>query len=237
MKKAHRGILTRGTGLARAGAKISVAMEPLRRAPRLTVSARIEGLAQYWSDVRVVDVSPTGALLECSRFLETNSLLTLQFALGDTPLSVRARVVHCTKSEPDLYRAGVRFETLPMELRERVRELIRTSLQQERREQPRVFIGQRAQLRKEVELRVLNLSLFGGLFSVGNPLEFESEHDFVFSLPQGEVHVRGIVRHCEAWARARDAAIFRVGVEFTSLSGDDRRLVVAYLEEQTPTAS
>jgi hypothetical protein len=212
-------------------------MESSRRAPRLTLSARVEGLAQYWSDVRVVDVSPTGALLECPRFLEKNSLLTLVFALGDAPLSVRAQVVHCTKSEPDLYRVGVRFEALPSELRERVRELIRASLQQERREQPRVFLGQQAQLRKEVELRVLNLSLFGGLFSVGNPLEFESEHDFVFSLPQGEVHVRGLVRHCEAWARARDTAIFRVGVEFTNLSGEDRTRVVAYLDGETPTAS
>lgn len=212
-------------------------MEPSRRAPRLTLSARVEGLAQYWSDVRVVDVSPTGALLECSRFLEKNSLLTLQFSIGEAPLTVHARVVHCGKLEPDLYRAGVRFEALPTALRERLRELIRASLEQERREQPRVFLGQQAQLRKEVELRVLNLSLFGGLFSVGNPLEFESEHDFVFSLPQGEVHVRGVVRHCEAWARARDTAIFRVGVEFTSLSADDRKRVVAYLDEQTPTAS
>ncbi len=211
-------------------------MEPSRRAPRVTVSARIEGLAQYWSDVRVVDVSPTGALLECTRFLEKNSLLTLQFSIGESPLSVRARVVHCTKLETDLYRAGVRFEPLPAELGERVRELIQASMQQERREQPRVFLGQQAQLRKEVELRVLNLSLFGGLFSVGNPLEFESEHDFVFSLPQGEVHARGVVRHCEAWARARDAAIFRVGVEFTNLSGDNRKRVVAYLEGEPPAA-
>jgi len=212
-------------------------MEPSRRAPRLTLSARVEGHARYWSEVRVVDLSSTGALLESLRPLEKNSLLTLQFTLGDPPLSVRARVVHCTPLEPDLYRAGVRFEALPAELHERVRELIRTNLREERREQPRVFLGQPAQLRKEVELRVLNLSLFGGLFSVGNPLEFESEHDFVFTLPQGDVRARGVVRHCEAWARARDAAIFRVGVEFTALSGEDRSRVVAYLDEQAPTAS
>ncbi len=150
---------------------------------------------------------------------------------------MRARVIHCTLHEDDIFRTGVRFEALPAELRDRVRDLIRTSLQQERREQPRVFLGQPAQLRKEVELRVLNLSLFGGLFSVGKPLEFESEHDFVFSLPEGDVHVRGVVRHCEAWARARDAAIFRVGVEFTDLSGEDRERVVSYIEEEGPTAS
>ncbi|HJS75624.1 MAG TPA: PilZ domain-containing protein, partial [Vicinamibacteria bacterium] len=150
-------------------------MKSSRRAPRVNLNARVEGHAQYWSDVRVVDVSPTGALLECPRFLERNALLTLQFSIGDSPLSVRARVIHCTMHEENLFRTGVRFEALPAELRDRVRDLIRASLHQERREQPRVFLGQPAQLRKEIELRVLNLSLLGGLFSVGNPLEFESE--------------------------------------------------------------
>jgi c-di-GMP-binding flagellar brake protein YcgR len=113
----------------------------------LTLSARVEGLAQSWSDVRVVDLSSTGALLECSRSIEQGSLLTLQFALGDSLLSVRARarVVHVTELDQDLYRAGVRFEALPAELGERVRELIRTNLREERREQPRVFLGQLAQ--------------------------------------------------------------------------------------------
>jgi hypothetical protein len=41
-------------------------MESSRRAPRLTLSARVEGLAQYWADVRIVDVSPTGALPKLS---------------------------------------------------------------------------------------------------------------------------------------------------------------------------
>jgi hypothetical protein len=45
------------------------------------------------------------------------------------------------------------------------------------------------------------------------------------------------VRHCEAWARARDTAIFRVGVEFTNLSADDRKRVVAYLDDETKAAS
>jgi PilZ domain len=196
------------------------------------LSARVEGLAHYWGDVRVLDVSPSGALLESPRLLQRDSVLTLLFTLDDTPVSVRARVVHCSETDGALYRAGVRFEALPIENRDRIQELIRASLQQERREQPRVFLGQSAQVKKEVELRVLNLSLFGGLFSVSNPLEFGSEHDFLFTLPQGEVRARGVVRHCEAWARARDAAIFRLGVEFTGLRGSDRDRVVAYLEEQ-----
>lgn len=207
-------------------------MERSRRAPRVTLSARVEGLAHYRADIRVLDVSPTGALVEAPRSLEQDSILTLVFSLDETPVSVRARVVHCTEIDGGIYRAGVRFEALSAENRDRILELIRASMQQERREQPRVFLGQSAELNKEVELRILNLSLFGGLFSVSNPLEFGSEHDFVFILPQGEVHARGVVRHCEAWARARDAAIFRLGVEFTALMGPDRERVVAYLEDQ-----
>lgn len=146
---------------------------------------------------------------------------------------MRANVVHCTAHEGEpLYRIGVRFVAPPVSQRDRIRAYIRDSLTEERREQPRVFIGQPAQLKKEIELRVLNLSLFGGLFSVSFPLEFRSEHDFVFTLPRGDVHARAVVRHCEAWAEAKGAAIFRLGVEFTDLSGDARELVVAYLEER-----
>lgn len=207
-------------------------MERSRRAPRITLSARVEGLAQYGADVRVLDVSSDGALLESSRFLETGSWLTLELSPEGTPFSIRARVVHCARSDGDGYRAGVRFEPLPSEARDRMRELIRASLQQERREQPRVFLGQAAQLKKELELRVLNLSLYGGLFSAGQPLEFEGEHDFVFALPQGEVRARGVVRRCDVWAKARDTAVFRLGVEFTEIEAGDRDRVLAYLEDQ-----
>jgi hypothetical protein len=200
------------------------------------LSARVEGLAQYWSDIRVLDVSATGALLECPRFLEAGSRLTLEFSIADSPLSLRAQVMHCSKLDPDRYRAGVRFEALSPELRDRVQVLIQSILRQERRVQPRVYLGQSAQLAKEVELRVLNLSLLGGLFSVQHALEFESEHDFVFHLPTGAVRARGVVRHCEAWAKARDAAIFRVGVEFTELTGEDRERVVAYLEAESESS-
>ncbi|HEY7821000.1 MAG TPA: PilZ domain-containing protein, partial [Vicinamibacteria bacterium] len=62
------------------------------------------------------------------------------------------------------------------------------------------------------------------------------EHDFVFHLPTGAVRARGVVRHCEAWAKARDAAIFRVGVEFTELTGEDRERVVAYLEAESESS-
>ena len=178
----------------------------------------------------------TGALLESPRHLSLGSELSVELSLDGGPLTVRGNVVHCNAHElsveEPLYRVGVRFIALPASQRDRIRTYIRDSLTEERREQPRVFIGQSAQLRKEIELRVMNLSMFGGLFSLSLPLEFRSEHDFVFTLPRGDVHACGVVRHCEAWAEAKGGAIFLLGVEFTELSGDDRECVVAYLEEQ-----
>lgn len=207
-------------------------MEHSRRAPRMTPIDRVEGRAHCGADVRVLDVSASGALVESPRSLEKGSLLTLELDLEGTPLSVRSRVVHCTPTSDGAYRAGVQFEALPAGQRDRIRDLIRTGLEQERREQPRVYVGQSAQLTRDIELRVLNLSLFGGLFAVRFPLEFDSTHDFVFQLPSGDVRVRGVVRHCEAWAQARDAAIFRLGVEFTELEGEDRDRVTGFLEDQ-----
>jgi c-di-GMP-binding flagellar brake protein YcgR len=183
------------------------------------------------TDVHVVDLSPSGALLESRRHLASGSELSIELALVGEALAVRAEVVHCNEHEDKhLYRVGVQFVGLPTSQQERIRDYIRESLTQERREQPRIFVGQPAQLKKEIRLTVLNLSLFGGLFSGSFPLEFRSEHDFVFTLPPGAVHARGVVRHCEAWAEARGAAIFRLGVEFTRLDGENRERVVSYLE-------
>lgn len=208
-------------------------MDRARRAQRLTLDARVEGHTEFWTNVHVVDLSPSGALLESPRHLATGSELSIELALGGDALSVRAEVVHCAEhEEKPLYRVGVQFRGLPKPERERIRDYIRESLTQERREQPRIFVGQPAQLKKEIQLTVLNLSLFGGLFSGSFPLEFRSEHDFVFTLPPGDVHARGVVRHCEAWAEARGAAIFRLGVEFTNLDGQNRERVVQYLEMQ-----
>ena len=207
-------------------------MDRARRAPRWTLDARVEGRARFSTDVHVVDLSPSGALLESPRPLTPGSELSIELVLLGEPLSLRAHVVHCSTEDASVHRAGVRFVALPSSQRDRIRAYLRDNLTQERREQPRIFVGKPAQLNKEIELRVLNLSLFGGLFSVSFPLEFRSEHGFVFNLPLGEVHARGIVRHCEAWAEAKGIAIFRLGVEFTDLTGENRDRVVAYLEEQ-----
>jgi hypothetical protein len=102
----------------------------------------------------------------------------------------------------------VRFATLPVAQRDRIRDDIRECLTQDRREQPRVYVGQPAELKKEIDVRVLTPSLLGRLFSVSFSLAFESEHRFVFTLPRGAVRARGLVPNCEVRAEGNQTAVF-----------------------------
>ena len=210
----------------------SIKMERTRRAPRVTPKVRVDGHTRYGSRVRIVDLSPTGALIETPRPLEKSSRLTLELSLNRKPVSLGAVVMRSTRSDDGRFHAGIRFVHMASDTRDQIAALIHEQLRHERRRQPRVFLGKHAELTKLVEIYVLNLSLFGGLFRLDFPLEFDQVYDFVFSLPQGEVQARGVVRHCEAWVLGRDETKFQLGVEFTELRDVYRDRVVAYLEEQ-----
>jgi hypothetical protein len=128
------------------------------------------------------------------------------------------------------YRLGVKFLDLPSSGRKAIQDLIKDRLENERREQPRLYIGRTANLQENIEIRAVNLGRDGGLFTVPHPLEAGSEHDFVFRLPRGEVRVRGTVRHCQTWSHS-DEARFQIGVEFTGFSSNGLELIVEYLAD------
>ncbi len=87
-------------------------MDRARRAPRLTLDARVEGHAQSWTDVQVVDLSLGGALLESPRHLASGSELSVELPLDGAPLTVRANVVHGTAHEGEpLYRIRGAFRS------------------------------------------------------------------------------------------------------------------------------
>jgi hypothetical protein len=74
-----------------------------------------------------------------------------------------------------------------VEKRNLIRFFLWRHLEKERRGDPRLFVGKTVQLKRAIELRVISLSLYGGLLSVQFPFGFESEHDFLFTLPEGDV--------------------------------------------------
>jgi hypothetical protein len=123
---------------------------------------------------------------------------------------------------------GVKFLDLPSSGRKAIQDLIKERLENERREQPRLYLGRTANLQENIEIRAVNLGRDGGLFTVPRPLEAGSEYDFVFGLPNGEVRARGTVRHCQTWSHS-DEARFQIGVEFTGFSSNGLELIVEYL--------
>ncbi len=144
------GILTRAKqGVSRG--RIDHSMEQARRAPRYNLEARIEGHAEYGISARVVDLSPSGALVESSRWLEEGSELSLEVFLDDVELTVTATVIHTASSQGGPYRTGVRFVALPAEKRDRIRSFLRRHVENERRGDPRLFVGKPAQERNRAE--------------------------------------------------------------------------------------
>jgi c-di-GMP-binding flagellar brake protein YcgR len=199
----------------------------------------IYGHTEYSAKIFLIDLSTSGALVEHGRFLKPGSELSLRLLLGAHSLKVRTSVVHCSvhdvrhlpgKAESTVYRVGLKFINLDPPGSQVIRDLIMERFNNERREQPRLYIGRSAQIEESIELRALNIGSRGGLFSIGYPLELDNEYSFVFRVPAGAVKARGVVRHCRAWSRGEAETRFQVGVEFLNFESDGEKLVLEYLD-------
>jgi hypothetical protein len=211
-----------------------------RSNPRYELEQILQGYTQYSAPVRLLDLSATGALLEHRQYLKPGEELVLNLQLGGSRYKVRCTVVHCSiyefhakprgTAERAVHRVGVKFLDFSMSGRKALQDLIKERLENERREQPRLFLGRTADLQEFIQIRAVNLGRDGGLFTVPHPLEAGSEHEFVFQLPKGEVRVRGTVRHCQTWSHSDDAR-FQIGVKFGEFDSDGLALIVGYLAD------
>lgn len=211
-----------------------------RGSPRYELEQDLPGHTECVVPVRVVDLSTSGALIEYHRYLRPGAELALDLSLSEGRQRVRCSVVHSAvheiqrhpgKSERTIFRMGVRFEDLDPSGQCQIQRLILERLNNERREQPRLYCGIPAQAEESIELRALNIGPQGGLFSVGYPLEPGSQHKFLVQLPRGEIKASGLVRHCQVWSQADTEPRFQVGVEFKTFESDGERLVRQYLED------
>ena len=211
-----------------------------RSNPRYELEQILHGHTQCSAPVHLLDLSTTGALLEYHQILKPGEELILLLPLGGSRHKIRCSVIHCeihdvprtprSTLERAIYRLGVKFLDLPSPGRRAIQDLIKERLENERREQPRLYLGRTANLQENIEIRAVNLGREGGLFTVPHPLEAGSEHDFVFHLPNGEVRAHGTVRHCQRWSHS-DEARFQIGVEFTGFSAGGLELIVQYLAD------
>jgi hypothetical protein len=208
-----------------------------RGTPRFELEKELSGHTHYSSHTHLIDLSSSGALIEFQQYLQPGTELVLSLPLGGSSHCVPCSVVHCSIAEAagptgehgrTNYRIGLQFKGLSAVAKTTINELMKNRLEHERREQPRLYIGRPAQLEETVELQTVNLGMSGGLFVSNSPLEYGSQYDFAFKLPTGEVRAHGVVRHCQAWARA-EAKRFQVGVEFKEFKANGHEKVREYL--------
>jgi len=80
-----------------------------RRAPRIVVAARLGARARATLDVRLLDVSATGARIDHYDLLRPGSTYAFQFPAALGPLTLSAKVVHSAVIGTEKTPEGERF--------------------------------------------------------------------------------------------------------------------------------
>ena len=93
--------------------------KPGRRAPRVRTSLDGSLSARSAHDVRVVDLSSSGCLVECDTLLDHGAILDLRLRLEGDPFAAKVRVTEAyldgsAKDASGHYLAGLEFLALPV---------------------------------------------------------------------------------------------------------------------------
>lgn len=96
---------------------VGVVTEEKRDAERVVILGELPGAASVVQPLTVKELSRGGAQIETSYPLQLNSLHEFRLHLGDRPVVVKARVVHCQISDVNSdyvgYRSGIQFVDPP----------------------------------------------------------------------------------------------------------------------------
>lgn len=103
-------------------------IEDRRRSERLEILGDLHGEVTVIEEVEAREMGANGVLIETRAPLQINSLHMLRLVLGDRPVVVKGRVVHCHVAEVDqdavLYRAGIEFVDLQEPVHAAIREFL-----------------------------------------------------------------------------------------------------------------
>jgi hypothetical protein len=84
-----------------------------RDGERLAILGELQGAATIAQPLSVKELSRGGAQIEASYPLQLNSLHEFKLMLGDRPIVVKGRVVHCQVTDINgdhvVYRSGIQF--------------------------------------------------------------------------------------------------------------------------------
>lgn len=95
-----------------------------RAADRLPILGKLQGEVKIYQPIAIKELSVSGALIETGFPFLLDSLHEFRLTMGDRPVVLKGRIVHCRISDMDgelvFYRSGVEF----VDLSERVKRAI-----------------------------------------------------------------------------------------------------------------
>jgi len=114
-----------------------------RRAPRLPIQLEGSLVGRLACPVKVVDMSLTGCLVQCSMLLDLGAILELHLSLGGEAFVARVRVAGAcldgtSPEEARRYLAGLEFVGLPLEADKSLRRFLN---EEKRRQRPAATDG------------------------------------------------------------------------------------------------
>jgi len=196
----------------------------------------------YPSDVKVLDLSITGAAIETTKWLDLKREYTLKIKYKDVILNLRGCIVwailssHKKTSSGEvipIYKAGVRFnETLS----ENTTRLINFIEENKIRKLEKRLVGvrfkiadtQNIQLDYPYKYEVKRISLSGMLIEIENPLDLNSRYDIELFINESILKVEGRVANCTE-IKTESGAVYDIGIEFVKLPDNDKKLLKKFL--------
>jgi hypothetical protein len=216
-------------------------MDNKRRYRRRAVEG-IYGNVLSTAGVEVLNISISGAAVQTARRLELNRAYTFKIKYRDRYLTFRGRVVWATlfsrvdrdsKNIVPVYRAGIKFTETLSEKTEMLLDFIEDN-------KVRVLenrsLGMRFKIERPEDVKldfpysytVKKLSQGGMLMETEHALDINSIHDIELYIGGHKLNIVGRIVNCGNCA-SEDFAKYEVGIEFLTMSDEDRNSLESFL--------
>ncbi len=202
----------------------------------------IEGCLTFVLNVKILNMSLDGMAVETNQMISVNKLYTIKVHHKDEVLDLKGQVIWSkldrTALSPEgdvvpIYKAGIKFKDV---LSEKSLSLLRfieknRVLTLEKRIFGRFNLkGGDAHIHCSHNFTVRKISLSGMLIESESPLEMNSEFDMTLNRADDDKEILIKGRVASLIEPEKSDTPFRIGIEFTSLSDEDRKTLKEYID-------
>ncbi|NWF52403.1 MAG: PilZ domain-containing protein [Nitrospirae bacterium] len=227
-------------------------MQERRRYKRFKIEGMgIDGKMLFAKNVKILDMSVGGMLVETDKRLNPGSEHILKLKYKDKSIPIKSVVVWCLlgKSEKNpsgevipIYHAGMEFVNVTDEMRRKIARFIED---QKKESDKNVGIfqssGRRLYIRFQIvtpeevsdffeSCKIKELSLSGMLIESEHLYEVDNKMQMEVFLPEDEpITLSGRVASCYS-VKVEDTMLYDLGIEFLEMSGEDRERLKKFID-------